>query len=71
MTTAHTRLMEAIVAMDSSPDYVLRLYVDVALEQNAGNLSSTARQLSMHRRTLQRILDKNTPPRRREIPTYK
>jgi len=32
-----------------------------ALDENAGNLSATARQLGMHRRTLQRKLHKHSP----------
>jgi two-component system, response regulator RegA len=37
-------------------EYILRIY-----EQCGRNLSETARQLQMHRRTLQRIMKKNVP----------
>lgn len=36
-------------------------HIQRALEENAGNLSATARQLGMHRRTLQRKLNKYSP----------
>lgn len=36
-------------------------HIQRALEENAGNLSATARHLGMHRRTLQRKLNKYSP----------
>jgi two-component system response regulator RegA len=51
------------LAVDSKPMSVERLeweYIQRVLHENGGNISATARALSMHRRTLQRKLHK--PP---------
>ncbi len=45
-----------------SPDRVRWEYIHRAYEANARNISKTARRLGMHRRTLQRILSKRSPP---------
>lgn len=45
-----------------SPEEVEWQYIQQALKANKGNISSTARQLSMHRRTLQRKLQKRAAP---------
>lgn len=52
---------EADVDAELLPMSVRRLeweHIQKVLEQNAGNISATARQLNMHRRTLQRKLQK-------------
>lgn len=41
------------------PDEIRLQHIFSFYEQNNGNISETARQLGMHRRTLQRILHKN------------
>lgn len=44
-----------------SPAQVEWEYIQRVLQQNQGNISKTARQLGMHRRTLQRKLTKKAP----------
>ncbi|WP_404401063.1 response regulator [Idiomarina seosinensis] len=44
-----------------SPAQVEWEYIQRILQQNQGNISKTARQLGMHRRTLQRKLTKKAP----------
>jgi two-component system, response regulator RegA len=44
-----------------SPDRVRWEHIQSVFEKCDGNVSATARQLGMHRRTLQRILQKNPP----------
>ncbi|MDG2501858.1 MAG: response regulator [Porticoccaceae bacterium] len=49
------------VALEQSPPSVSRLeweHIQRVLNENAGNISATARSLGMHRRTLQRKLQK-------------
>lgn len=55
----------ALITLDVNPYYVMRRYIEAALEEEDGNLSATARRLQMHRRTLQRIIDKERPMIRR------
>jgi len=45
----------------ASPDRVRWEHIQTVLRQSDQNVSETARQLNMHRRTLQRILSKNPP----------
>jgi two-component system response regulator RegA len=57
---------EPDAALDVSPEplSVARLeweHIQKVLNENDGNISATARALKMHRRTLQRKLDKNPP----------
>ena len=57
--TPITPLEEAEVVL--SPDEVEWQHIQQVLKVNNGNISATARQLSMHRRTLQRKLQKRAP----------
>lgn len=61
---AHLR--QAVTRLDLTPDQLRWHYVQLALATNDGNVSTTARKLGMHRRTLQRMLGKN-PPQRPEV----
>lgn len=45
----------------SGPNDVRWAYIQSVYEKNGGNVSQTARLLNMHRRTLQRILQKRLP----------
>ena len=45
----------------STSERVRREHINATYEQFGGNVSETARRLGMHRRTLQRILNKNVP----------
>jgi two-component system, response regulator RegA len=53
---------DAEIALSSNPISVERLeweHIQRILKENDGNVSATARRLNMHRRTLQRKLNKN------------
>lgn len=50
-------LEEATELCDMHPDAFRWHYVQMAFKRNNLNVSRTARQLGMHRRTLQRMLD--------------
>lgn len=55
---------DAELEVSSAPLTVARLeweYIQKVLNEHEGNISATARTLKMHRRTLQRKLDKNPP----------
>jgi two-component system response regulator RegA len=55
---------DAALAVSSEPLSVARLqweHIQKVLNEHDGNISATARALKMHRRTLQRKLDKNPP----------
>ena len=55
---------DATLEVGSEPLTVARLeweHIQKVLNENDGNISSTARALKMHRRTLQRKLDKRPP----------
>lgn len=51
-------LANAIHAGDVDPQDVARHYLHLVFKRNGCNVSETARKLGMHRRSLQRILDK-------------
>lgn len=51
----------ALSELNVNPDYLLWHYVRGAIVRH-GSISEAARQLSMHRRTLQRIIMKKCPP---------
>lgn len=55
----------ALVTLDVNPEYVMRRYIEAALEEENFDRSATARRLGMHRRTLQRMLKKGRPTVRR------
>ena len=44
-----------------TPDRIRWEYIQLTYEQHGRNISETARRLSMHRRTLQRMLTKHAP----------
>jgi two-component system response regulator RegA len=55
---------DATLAITAEPLSVARLeweHIQKVLAENDGNISATARALKMHRRTLQRKLDKHAP----------
>lgn len=54
-------LIQTISETTATPDRVRWLYIQLALERCRGNISATARRLNMHRRTLQRILERGEP----------
>jgi ActR/RegA family two-component response regulator len=56
-------LQEAITSFDVNPYALEWHYVHLAFKTNDNNVSETARALGMHRRTVQRILEKRSPPR--------
>lgn len=55
----------ALIGLNVNPEYVMRRYIEAALEEEDFNVSATCRRLGMHRRTLQRILAKDRPEVRR------
>ena len=55
---------DAALEVSTEPLTVARLeweHIQTVLNEHAGNISATARALKMHRRTLQRKLEKNPP----------
>lgn len=60
-------LRAAVRYLDAHPDYVVWQYVRAALAASGNNISDTARKLGMHRRSLQRLLTKDCPPRHPNI----
>ncbi len=61
--TASERNDPPIAASAPSPKRLEWEYIQRALLRNGGNISATARELGMHRRTLQRKLAKRPPKR--------
>lgn len=57
-------VMDALRKMDAHPDYVARLYINAVMAECHGNRSHAAERMGMHRRTLQRILQKDVPVRK-------
>ncbi len=57
-----SRDLPPILDQPMSPDRVRWEYIHRAYERYGRNISETARRLGMHRRTLQRILSKRSPP---------
>lgn len=66
-------VIDAFNRTEGNPDVPIQLqapslgrleweHIHTVLERNAGNISATARELGMHRRTLQRKLDKKPLP---------
>lgn len=68
--TIGKELAEAVETLDVNPERVHWLYLNAAYEATGHNISQTARQLGMHRRTLQRQLHKKAPPAKRILPSY-
>lgn len=61
----HGAIIAALRTRTLNPDLLRWHYIQLTLERNEGNVSETARQLGMHRRTLQRIRGKRQPPKAR------
>lgn len=59
----HEVATAAVAALDVHPDFLVWNYVRAAIVKH-GTISEAARALSMHRRTLQRVISKNCPPPR-------
>lgn len=57
-----------VVSRAFSVDRLVWEYINQVLVENGGNISASARALSMHRRTLQRMLRKQPAERRQETP---
>lgn len=57
-----TELRSAVDNLDANPYRVLWLYVQATLAHCGGNQSAAARRLGMHRRTLQRIIERRYQP---------
>lgn len=57
----HAALRRAMVTLDLSPNELTFHYVRAVLDEEDGCVSATARRLGIHRRTLQRMLDKRCP----------
>lgn len=62
----HTTVLLIAHELDAHPDYLLWHYLRAAIVKH-GNISAAARALSMHRRTVQRIIGKNCPPPHPEL----
>ncbi|UYN98375.1 MAG: hypothetical protein KIT02_10395 [Devosia sp.] len=60
-TAHHAALRRAMVTLDLSPSELQFHYVRAVLDEEDGCISATARRLGIHRRTLQRMLDKRSP----------
>jgi ActR/RegA family two-component response regulator len=57
-------LQRSLTSLVLTPEQVRWHYIHLVYETHHRNVSETARQLGMHRRTLQRILGKTKPRRR-------
>lgn len=58
------RLLEQAIAEMVEPPHAVSWYYAMAiLEAQDGNISAAARQMGMHRRTLQRMMDKQPKSR--------
>jgi two-component system response regulator RegA len=58
-----TEIGNALATLTVSPERVMWHYIHCAFLANGENISATARALGMHRRTLQRALNKRAPSR--------
>lgn len=60
---ARAEMDEALAKMSATPRELAWLYVRAAYEHFGRNISKTARELGMHRRTVQRMLQSGRPAR--------
>lgn len=57
----HDKLHHFIATLDATPDAVLFHYVRAVVDEEGGNVSAAARRIGVHRRSLQRMLEKPRP----------
>lgn len=65
--THKARICKAVIDLDLTPDQLRWHYIQLVHESHGRNTSETARQLGMHRRTLQRILAGCQPSRKSQL----
>lgn len=63
----HDELRLALIRLDLSPSEMQFHYVRAVLDEEDGCVSRAARRMGVHRRTLQRMLNKRGPKPRAEV----